>query len=159
MKRSRTVYGGLDALDGLDGLTEHCRKEQTQFSSDAPLVSSLLTCDMLDKSNRFYHKSKRLAVDSVASENRLDGTDSESDASSRSCGEDVEVNDTNSINRVDRLLEIEINSVKTAKESDDNDSCGSFGDTSLFECSKVFGNPSRNDMELANDFNLLEVSA
>lgn len=157
MKRSRTVYGGLDSLDGLG---EHSRKELTQSSADAPMGSSWLTCDMLDKRNRFYRKSQRVVEDSTLSEGRLDGTDMESDVSSHSCGEDVvEVNDTSSMNRVDRLLEIEINSVKTAEESDDNDSFDGFDYSALFECSKVFSNHSRNDIQLVNDFNLLEVSA
>ena len=59
----------------------------------------------------------------------------------------------------DRMLEIEINSQITASDSEDCDIYDSDGDVSLLKFNKIFNNPKRNDFELVNTFNLLEVTA
>lgn len=130
--------------------------EATAFPSDESLTL-FLTSDLLSESNRLYYKCKKVNAGSSASGSRYEATDSESDVSSYSCGDIFEVMDTKK-NIDDRMLEIEINSQRTTSDSEDCDIYDSDGDVSLLKFNKIFNNPKRNDFELVNTFNLLEVS-
>ena len=155
MKRSRTVYSSMDSMDGSN--ESELNIEDVAFPSDESLTL-FLTSDALSD-NRLYYKCKKVDAGSSASGSRHEATDSESDVSSYSCGDIFEVMDTKK-NRDDRMLEIdiEINSQRTTSDSEDYDIYDSDGDVSLLKFNKIFNNPKRNDFELVNTFNLLEVS-
>jgi hypothetical protein len=145
-------------MDSMDGSNEsELNIEDVAFPSDESLTL-FLTSDALSD-NRLYYKCKKVDAGSSASGSRHEATDSESDVSSYSCGDIFEVMDTKK-NRDDRMLEIdiEINSQRTTSDSEDYDIYDSDGDVSLLKFNKIFNNPKRNDFELVNTFNLLEVS-
>lgn len=154
MKRSRTVYSSMDSMDGSN--ESELNIEDVAFPSDESLTL-FLTSDALSD-NRLYYKCKKVDAGSSASGSRHEATDSESDVSSYSCVDIFEGMDTKK-NRDDRMLEIEINSQITASDSEDCDIYDSDGDVSLLKFNKIFNNPKRNDFELVNTFNLLEVTA
>ena len=157
MKRSRTVYSSMDGMDG-SNKSELNNIEDVAFPSDESLTL-FLTSDVLSKSNRLYYKCKKVNAGSSASGSTYEATDSESDVSSSySCGDIFEVMGTKK-NRDDRMLEIERNSQIISSDSEDCDIYDSDGDVSLLKFNEIFNNPKRNDFELVNTFNLLEVSA
>jgi len=158
MKRSRTVYNSMDALAGMSmvGASNNGMSARGVILLSDDTASSL-TYDALDRSNKLYHKNKKATTSSVASDSRHDWTDCESDVSSNSISDDVAANDTTYMNRLNRMLGVGNDSVRTSYESQDFDLFGCVDNVSLLDCSKLFGNPCRNDSELVATFNLLEV--